>query len=281
MILVIGATGKVGRHVVDRLTDLGTHQVRALVRSRESTSAEMPIGVETVEGSLTDPAALDAALADVDTVLLMWPFLTTDAAPAVLDSIGQRARRIVYLSSVGVGTDEERHDPIFTMHAEIEARISRTGLIPTILRSDTIASNTLGWAEQIRATGVVKGPMTAPTAVVDPRDLGAVAASVLTDDAHAGQTHLLTGPQVISRPEQVDAIASALGRPLRFEEVPVADARRQMLADGRPPALVDALLAAAEKRSRSTLITSTIESITGKPAPSFEQWATDHAAAFR
>ncbi|MFF2554743.1 NAD(P)H-binding protein [Nocardia sp. NPDC058058] len=279
VILVIGATGKVGRQVMDRLMSLGTHPLRALVRSREQ--AKLPASVDIVEGSLTDQAALAAALVDVDTVLLMWPFLTLDDASAVLDSIEQRARRIVYLSSVGVGSAEELDDPIFAMHAAMERLIARTSLTPTILRSDTIASNTLGWAEQIRATGVVRGPLTAPTAVVDPRDLAAVAATVLTDDAHAGRTYLLTGPRVISRPDQVDAIAAALGRPLRFEEVAVDDARRQLLDDGRPPALVDALLAAAEKRSRSTLLTSTVEDLTGRPASSFEQWATDHAAAFR
>ncbi|NKY87180.1 NAD(P)H-binding protein [Nocardia veterana] len=278
--MVIGATGNVGRHVVDRLHDLRAPAVRALVRAEERVSAVLPAGVDIVEGNLTDFESLEAALIGVDTVLLMWPFLNTDGAPAVLEAVGRHAQRIVYLSSVGVGTREERDDPIFAMHAAMEQLIDRSSLARTILRSDTIASNTLGWAEQIRATGVVRGPLTAPTAVVDPRDLAAVAAAALTDAAHAGQTYLLTGPRVISRPEQVDAIGAAIGRSLRFEEVAVEAARLQMLADGRPQALVDALLAAAEKRSTSTLVTSTIQEITGRPARSFEQWAIDHAEAF-
>jgi hypothetical protein len=53
-----------------------------------------------------------------------------------------------------------------------------------------------------------------------------------------------------------------------------------MLADGRPPALVDALLSAAENRSASTLVTSTVEDLTGKPSRSFPQWAHDHREAF-
>jgi uncharacterized protein YbjT (DUF2867 family) len=277
MILVIGATGNVGRHVLSQLRAAGAGDVRALVRP----GAAPPDGVGVATGRLDEPAGLGQALAGVETVFLVWPFLTTEGAPAVLEAIARHARRLVYLSSIGVGGPEERVDPIFTLHAEVERLIRANGLPHTVLRSDTIASNTLAWAEQIRATGTVRGPLTAATAVVDPRDIAAVAARVLTDDAHVGATYGLTGPEVISRPEQVRAIGAAIGRELRFEEVPVRDARAQMLADGRPPALVDALLSAAENRSASTLVTSEVEDLTGKPSRSFPQWALDHREAFR
>lgn len=278
MILVIGATGNVGRHVLSGLTAAGTTGVRALVRPGASPPAP---GIDVATGRLEDPDGLAAALAGVTTVFLVWPFLTTDGVPAVLEAIGRHARRVVYLSSIGVGGPEERADPIFALHAEVERRIRAGGLPSTVLRADTLASNTLGWAEQIRTTGAVRGPLTAATAVVDPRDVAAVAARVLLDDAHVGATHRLTGPEVISRPEQVLAIGAAIGRELRFDEVPVADARARMLADGRPPALVDALLSAAENRSASTLVTSAVADVTGEPPRTFRQWARDHRAAFR
>jgi uncharacterized protein YbjT (DUF2867 family) len=284
VILVTGATGNVGRHLLAQLSELpaaGASDVRALVRPGPGKAAHRPDGAEVVTGSLDDPDSLAAALTGVTTVFLVWPFLTTDGAPAVLEAIGQHAQRLVYLSSVGVGGPEDRVDPIFRLHAGMERLIEACGLPRTVLRSDTLASNALGWAAQIRTAGVVRGPLTAATAVVDPRDIAAVAASVLTDDAHMGATYRLTGPQVISRPEQVQAIGAAIGRKLRFEEVPVQDARAQMLADGRPPALVDALLSAAETRSASTLVTSTVADLTGAPPHSFEQWARDHREAFR
>jgi uncharacterized protein YbjT (DUF2867 family) len=278
MILVIGATGNVGRHVLAELRATGTAGVRALVRA----GATAPSGaVEVATGRLDDPDGLGAALAGVETVFLVWPFLTTEGAPAVLDAIGRHAQRLVYVSSIGVGGPGERADPVFALHAEMERRIEACGLPNTVLRADTIASNTLGWAEQIRTAGVVRGPLTAATAVIDPRDIAAVAARVLTDDAHVGATHRLTGPEVISRPEQVLQIGAAIGRELRFEEVPVEDARAQMLADGRPPALVDALLSAAENRSASTLVTSTVADVTGEPPRTFQRWARDHSDAFR
>jgi uncharacterized protein YbjT (DUF2867 family) len=276
MILVVGATGNVGRHVISELGASGA-PYRSLVRPGQLAQP----GADVSIGSLDDPSSFARALAGVDAVFLVWPFLTTDAAPAVLEAIDRHARHVVYLSSIGVGGPEERGDPIFALHAELERLIEARGLPRTILRTDTIASNTLGWAEQIRTTGVVRGPLTAPTAVIDPRDLAAVAARALTDDTYRGAIHRLSGPRMISRPEQVRAIGAAIGRDLRFEEVSVQEARRQLLADGRPAALVDALMAAAETRSPSALTTSTVAELTGNPPRDFQQWADDHRESFR
>ena len=93
--------------------------------------------------------------------------------------------------------------------------------------------------------------------------------------------HVLTGPQVLSRAEQVHTIGEAIGHPARFEKVPVEVARQRMLADGRPPALVEALLASADTRPESNLITSTVEEIIGAPARTFRSWAEEHADSFR
>ncbi|MER5321686.1 NAD(P)H-binding protein [Streptosporangium roseum] len=282
MILVIGATGNVGRHVLSQLHAMGRADVRALVPPTDAASARVPHGISVAVGNLDAPDGLTEALTGIKTVFLVWPFLSTEGAPAVLEAIARHAQRLVYVSSIGVdGRPEERDDPIFRLHAGMEGLIEESGLPRTVLRADTIASNTLSWAEQIRTTGVVRGPLTAPTAVIDPRDIAAVAVRTLTDDSHLGATYRLTGPRVISRPEQVLAIGAAIDRELRFEEVAVQDARAQMLADGRPPALVDALLSAAENRSASSLVTSTVADLTGQPPRSFHQWARDHRESFR
>lgn len=277
--LVTGATGNVGRAVTAQLASAGV-PVRAFVR--DAGAALVPEGVEVAEGDLSAPETLETALAGIQTVFLVWPLLGTDGAAAVLATIARTARRVVYLSSSGVDDGVRRQaDPINQLHADMERLVETSGLEWTILRADTLASNTLGWSGQIRAGGVVRGPDIAPTAVVDQRDVAAVAVRVLSGGAHAGAKYVLTGPQALSRAEQAQLIGAAIGRAVRFDAVPVAAAREQMLADGRPPALVEALLAGAEARPGSYLVTSTVEEITGSPARTFRAWAADHAGHFR
>jgi uncharacterized protein YbjT (DUF2867 family) len=278
-VLVTGATGNVGREVTAQLVCAGV-PVRVFVR--DARMLRFTEGPEVAEGDLSAPGTLQRALTGIDAVFLIWPFLSCEGAPAVLAEIARTARRLVYLSSSGVNEDAGRQtDPINQLHADIESLVEASGLEWTILRANTINSNALGWAGQIRRGGVVRGPDIAPTAVIDQRDVAAAAVRVLTDGRYSGRKHVLTGPQVLSRAEQVRMIGEAIGRPLRFEKIPVQVAREQMLADGRPPALVEALLASAETRPASDVLTSTVDQITGTAARTFRQWATDHADDFR
>ncbi|MFE5327447.1 NAD(P)H-binding protein [Embleya sp. NPDC056575] len=278
MILVTGATGNVGRHVVAELLAAGA-EVRALVRRPET--ADLPPGVEVVAGDLADPAGLTAALTGVESVFLVWPFLTAEGAPKVLAAVTEHTDRVVYLSSSRVRDALAGHDdPIGALHADLERTITRSGATWTFLRAETIASNTLGWAGQIRETGVVHGPDLPAKPVVHPGDIAAVAVRVLTEDGHAGAGYVLTGPDVLARADQVALIGAAIGRPLRFEPVPPAVARARMLADGRPPALVDALLAGADAPPRPAVPTTTVRDLTGTPARGFRDWAKEHAADF-
>jgi uncharacterized protein YbjT (DUF2867 family) len=275
-ILVTGATGHVGRELVPLLL-AGGARVRRLTRNAADPG---PAGAETVVGDLTDPAAVRAALRGVAAVFLIWPLLDAGPAGALVTEIAAAAPRVVYVSSTAVDDAAARQsDPIVQVHADMEARLRAAGLRPTALRSDTLASNVRGWVAQLAAGDIVSGPDIAPTAVVDERDVAAAAAAVLLGYGdHAGPgPYLLTGPEVLSRAEQVGILGRALRRPLRFEAVPLELARARMLADGRPVALVDALLAASTNRRPSMLVTDHVERLTGRPAGDFAQWAADHA----
>ena len=279
--LVIGATGNVGRQVVEELTGTGA-PVRAL--AREPESAGLPAGAEVVRGDLTDPAGLDACLAGVDAVFLVWPFLTTEAAPPVLEAIGRHARRVVYLSSMSVRDDlDEQLETISGFHAEMERLIDRSGLEWTFLRAGGFASNTLEWAPGIRAEGVVRWPYaSAARSLIHERDIAAVAARALTGDGHLGARYALTGPEAVTQAEQVRLIGEAVGRPLRFEEIPREEAHGLLVAKGWPAALADGALDAwAALTHEPEPVTSTVEEITGAPARTFAEWALDHARDFR
>ncbi|MEC3918002.1 NmrA family NAD(P)-binding protein [Nocardia sp. CDC160] len=277
-VLVVGATGNVGRQVVDGLVAEGV-STRAL--ARDPGAAVFPEGVEVVAGDLAVPESLAAAADGVESVFLVWPFHDTQGAAEVLKVLGEHAQRVVYLSSTTVNDEGPQSDLIPQRHAEIEALLAESGMPWTVLRADTIASNMLGWAGQIRAGDVVRGTEVAPTAVVHEGDIAAVAVRLLTDHSHTWRKYLVTGPRVVSRDDQVQAIAEVLGRPLRFEALPLDVARESMTAAGLPAALIESLLSMAAFRPRSDLITTTVADLTGRAARDIREWAADHAAVFR
>lgn len=274
-ILITGPTGNLGREIAARLGDRAA--VRGLVRGAPRPVPE----VGWVVGDLTQPGTLPSALANMDAVLLIWPFLDTTHAAGVIAELVASTARVVYISSAA--TDDEavdQSDPIVGTHAEMETLLRAANLPLTVLRVDTLASNVRGWIGQLRNGDRVVGPDIARTPVVDERDVAEAAAAVLlTPPARA--TYLLTGPQPLSRADLVRQLGEALGRPLTFEPISTRDARRQMLADGRPEELADALAAASEHRPESLRVSPDLERLTGRAPGTFARWAVDHAAEFR
>jgi uncharacterized protein YbjT (DUF2867 family) len=280
VILVTGATGRVGRQVVSRLHGAGV-AVRAL--TRDPGAARLPAGVDVVRGDLTEPAGLAAHLGGVDAVFLVWPFFTAEAAPAAVAAIAGRARRLVYLSAATVPDDPRQEvTGIVGMHAGLERLIEGSGLEWTFLRSGGFATNTLGWAPQILAGDVVRGPYGgAARSLIHERDLAAVASRVLTSGGHAGARYVLTGPEAVTESDQVRTIGEAIGRPLRHEEVPREVARRHLL-ERMPAEAVDAALDYwAGLVAKPEVVTDTVRELTGAPAHTFREWAADHAGDFR
>src|SRR5262249_36638188 len=118
-------------------------------------------------------------------------------------------------------------------------------------------------------------------APIHEHDIAAVAVRALCEDGHTGAEYVLTGPQSLSQAEQVDTIGSVIGRSLRIEEISPDEARRELLTI-MPIFVVNMLLDAwAAAIGQPALVTSTVAEITGAPARTFLEWATDHAAEFR
>jgi uncharacterized protein YbjT (DUF2867 family) len=280
-VLVTGATGRVGRMVVDLLIAAGV-PVRALTHRAES-AAELPTSVEAVTGDLTVPDSLDAALRGVDVVFLVWT-APPASVPAVIERLAQHSRRVVFLSAPHRTPHPffQQPNPMAAMFDDIERRIAAAGLESTMLRPGMFASNALmWWAATIRAGGVVRWPYgAAETAPLDDRDLAAVAARTLSQDGHAGGDYVLTGPESLSQAEQVKIIGEVLGRPIPFEELSPDDFRRE--TEGRwPRPAVEMLLAAwGATMGRPAYITTMVLDVLGTPPRTFRQWATEHAAAF-
>jgi uncharacterized protein YbjT (DUF2867 family) len=280
-ILIIGATGNIGRQVVTQLTAARV-QVRALVRNPDG--ACLPPQVEVVRGDLTSPETLDACLAGIDAVFLVWTAPATAVAPA-LERIAKHARRIVFLSAP-LKTPHpffQQPNPSRTLAEDIERRIEASGLEWTFLRPGMFALNSRHfWGPQIRAGGVVQWPhLAAPTAPIDEQDIAEPAVLTLTRDGHAGMEYVLTGPESLSQHEQIATIGSVIGRPLRIEEVSPDEARRGCLKELPPPVATKLLDAWAAAIGQPAYVTHTVRELTGRPPRTFRDWVTRNAAEFR
>ena len=283
-VLVTGATGRVGRLVVDELLRAGV-AVRALTRRPEQ--AALPGGAQVVMGDLTVPTTLDWALEGVGSVFLVWT-AAQDAAAALVARLAAHAsaqpRRVVYLSSPHQTPHPffQQPNPLRGLHAEVERLLAAANLDVVALRPGMFASNALHWwAPQIRNGDVVRWPYgAAETAPVDERDIAAVATRALLDGRHMGGDYVLTGPESLSQAAQVHAIGNAIGRPLRFDELSPDEFRRE--ASGTWPSGVADMLLAAWRATlgRPAFVTSAIQEILGSPPRTFYQWAADNATAF-
>ncbi|MFK7696643.1 SDR family oxidoreductase [Paenibacillus sp. HJGM_3] len=274
MILVTGATGTVGRHVVRELHAAG-RKVRALSRNPEKAS--FPEGVETTAGDLTKPDTLAEALTGVEKVFWVLPLAVNLEFPRIARQHG--VRHIVLLSSMAVEFGEA--NAIGRNHLKAEQAVRESGADWTFLRPGGFMTNTYQWADSIRSAGVVRvpfGDISSPA--IDSRDIAAVAAKALSSDGHEGKIYPLTGPESITASEQVRILGELLGRQLGFETIPNAIAREAMLRH-MPAEIVDALVDLNRQSQRFSSVLSTVEEVTGRPPHTFKQWAGDHLDAFR
>jgi uncharacterized protein YbjT (DUF2867 family) len=279
-ILVIGASGQIGREVVAQLSAAGL-PVRAL--SRNPQKAGLPAAVEVVGADLSAPETLDDALDNVGAAFLVWVAPLAPAARAI-ERIASRAEPIVFLSAP-IRTNHpffQQPNEFRHIYAGVEDLIEESGAGWTILRPGPFALNCRNWwVPQIRNGDVVRRfHGAAQTAAVHERDIAAVAVHALCEEGHNGREYVLTGPESLTQREQLAIIGDAIGRTLEFEEVSPDTARAGVIA-AWPASVADMLLSAyAAAVGRPALVTSTLEEITGTAPRVFREWALDHAADF-
>ncbi|GLY84024.1 NAD(P)H-binding protein [Actinoallomurus iriomotensis] len=283
MILVTGATGTVGRPLVDLLVGEGA-KVRAV--TREPRTAGLPADAEVVAGDPSRPDTIAPLLEDV-TTLFLHPRAAGNAAGALLALAEERGvERVVALSALNIDDDLADQPSRFQgdRNKEAEDAVVASGMAWVSLRSASFAVNSLrAWAAQIRAGDVVRGPYAAFTeAVIHEGDLAGVAARALLTDDLTGRRVRLTGPRSLSHEEMTAIIGEVLGRPLRYQEVPAEAAKQAMVQRGFPAPFVEALLARyARGAGPAEAVTDEVEKILGRPARTYAEWVADHAAAFR
>jgi uncharacterized protein YbjT (DUF2867 family) len=283
VILITGATGKVGCDVVERLVADG-HPVRALVRDPEKAAGKLPRAVELSRGDLADAESIEEALAGVEKMFLLAPvderMLEMEAhATAAAKTAG--VRHLVKLSAIGADAASNRM--FYSVHGKSEQTIRQSGVRFTFLRPNFFMQNLLASAGTIKSQGAIYQPAGDSSAsYIDTADIATVAANLLTTAGHEGKTYPLTGPQSLTYHEVADIVARVIGRPVKYVDVPRDAAKQSMLGAGMPEWLAEAIsqLMDACREGGMAAVSPDMQSILGRPARTLEQFISDNRAAF-
>jgi uncharacterized protein YbjT (DUF2867 family) len=269
--LVTGATGTVGRHLVEQLNQAG-HHVRALTRN--PAKANFPDGVEVVVGDLMKPETLVSAMEGV-TGLHLINFGGDDYARLQTGNEIMAMAKKAGVQRVTVLLGGEK--------GALEQAVETSDLAWTFLQPVEFMSGILDWADAIRTEGIVRLPFSnRKTAIVHEADIASVAASALAEDGHGGKTYTITGPEVLTPREMVRIIGATIGRETQFIELTAAQAREKWRAQGYPDEVIEFFVwAHGSTPEIGYTVVPTVEQVTGHSARTFAQWVAEHADDFR
>lgn len=278
-ILVTAATGHVGRPLIAGLLSEGA-RVQALTRN--PAAAGLPPGVEVSGGDFTQPGVFAEAVLGANAAFINIGAIRSGLGDLLAAAHDAGVSKIVLLSSTSVRDQGEQDYALGAQHKVAEDAIKASGIDWTILRCGGFATNTLEWAATVRTDGVVRAPYgQAAMALIAEQDIAAAAVRTLLDEGHGGQTYQLTGQESLTQIQQAVAIGTAIGRPVRFEELS-PEAFRQVAAQHIPAPVVDDILRYLPRFVGTTAdMAPDLEKIIGRPATTYAQWAAQHADAYR
>ncbi|MBA3441303.1 MAG: SDR family oxidoreductase [Pyrinomonadaceae bacterium] len=283
MILVMGASGNIGKEVVKGLSARGA-QFRAAFRSAEQAIEAGKNGTKAVILDYAKPETLEATLLGVEKV-----FFVTSPLPNLAELEGnvvdatQRAgiKHLVKLSVCGApGEDFKFSLP----HRAVEKKIEASGIPYTFLRPNGFMQNMLANAPTIKGQGAFYLPFDdARVSQIDVRDIGAVAATVLTEEGHEGKAYELSGPEAHSNAERAEILSEVLGKTVTYVSPPDAEWKAMAMSFGMPEWQVDGIIDLAQyyKAGKAERVSPRVKEVTGQEPIPYRRFVEDHAQAFR
>lgn len=282
-VLVLGATGTVGRGVCETLLRMGV-RVRGATRDPAGARERGLPASEWVPFDLEDPDVFPSALRGIRRVLLMArpgdPDPARVAAPLLEAMERAGVRRVVNLTAMGA---ESRGD---VMLGAVERMVEAGDFLWTHLRPN--------WFMQVFATGPLRKSIRAthrlavPAAdaaisFVDARDVAAVAAHVLIHEGHHGTAYTLTGGRAVDHAEVAREVSEAAGYPVEYVPIDEDRARRVMAEGGLGPDRAERLIRFYRlvREGRAAPVTGDVTSVLGRPPVSLTRFARDHSKSWR
>lgn len=269
-ILVTGATGNVGRPLVEQLIAAG-YRVRAL--SRDPVAANLPPATEVIPGNITDTANLDGAFEGVTATHLI-------SFGDDLSELTNAAEIIELAADAGVRRATVLHGGM--AHNPLHAALDASPLEWTSLAPVEFMSNALEWADAVRTEGVVRaGFAEAKSAMIHPADIAAVAVTALTREGHGGREYWLTGPESLTTREKIRTIGTTLGREVRYIELDRDQTIAKWRTFGYTGQDIEFFLAMqTDPPEAGYTVLPTVREVTGEQPRTFARWVKENAAAF-
>jgi uncharacterized protein YbjT (DUF2867 family) len=276
LILVIGGRSKIGAALIDGLLERD-QQVRVLVRAGEP--ADGPATAEVVTGDLADEGSLVTAMEGIEKVFL----LSSPHSDAIswhrnaIDAARRTDVQLLVRSSI-IGAGRESPAEFVSAHTASDRYLEDSGLPHVIVRPNLFLQNIPGSViPSIDASGTFYADAgEARISMVDTRDVGAVAAVVLTEPGHAGAHYDVTGPEALSYADVARMLTGALGRQITYVDAPDEAVRDGLRGAGLNAWFAGALVGLYQDYRRSgtdgyaAQVTDTVERLTGRPARSLD-----------
>jgi uncharacterized protein YbjT (DUF2867 family) len=279
-ILVTGATGNTGSVLVPALRESGA-DVRVFVRDEAKAQPLKDVGAEVVVGDLDQPETIVPAVEDVDKIyLLTWNGPTQAQHVKNVIAAAKNAGNPHIVRHSMWGSEKSR---IVTQGDEVDDALKSSGLPWTILRPTFFMQNIMASAGTIASDGMLYWDLgEAKLSMIDVRDIVASAFAALTGSGHEGKSYILTGPDAISLQDVANTFSKVLGKDVTYVAVPHEAGNESRVSMGFPEWISEGYGELMEGfiEGFASTTSDNVEKLTGHPARSFEQFATDFASYF-
>ncbi len=273
MIIVTGATGQLGRAIVEQLvTRAPASGLAVSVRDPAKAVDLGALGVRVRHGDFAAPDSLAHAFEGATQVLIVSSNARAQGGDtlaqhraAIAAAVAAGARRIVYTSHMGA-SGTSKFAPMLD-HAATEDMLRASGTAWTALRNGFYASSGVQLMGDALTTGVIEAPADGKVSWTTHADLAEAAAILLADEGRFnGPTPPLTGAQALDLADMAVIMSEVLGRAMRPEVLSDEDLRARMAARGAPGAAADMVLGLyrASRDGEFAAVDATLEGLLGR-----------------
>lgn len=278
-ITVFGATGKVGKELLNFLSQAGIPTI-AVTRNKRKVK-EIPF-IEWIEADMLDKESLNKTMEGSRAVFLAsspGENVVKEQNNVIETATAMGVQHLVKLSSAGTSKDATFF--LTQTHYQIEELLKASKLGWTILQPNSFMQNWLGDLSQTvkkerriyEASGDGKKPF------IDTRDIAEVAFNALTEpEKHNKKTYFLTGGEAVNFGQVATAISKAIGEKVEYVQLTLPEAKQRMEQQGIPQWAIGALLSVAEgqRNGQATFVNNTVQEILNKPPRTIDDFSKDY-----